>query len=106
MNFSPPLHGKVFFRPTFVIRPTTAQSSSRTVGATLGFYVLRHPLTPCRKIRLGRPPQAACLKLPKMRHRRDERLVFRHGPEPRDYLFDLCTPGYVVEFTWRTGGAR
>ncbi len=31
---------------------------------------------------------------------------FRHGPEPLDYLFDLSTPGYVVEFTWRTGGVR
>jgi hypothetical protein len=26
--------------------------------------------------------------------------------EPLDYLLDLSTPGYVVEFTWRTGGVR
>ena len=44
--------------------------------------------------------------LPKQRVREHEDDPFGTRPEPLDYLFDLSTPGYVVEFTWRTVGVR
>ena len=59
-------------------------------------------MIPCRKGHLGRPSKTLVSDPPRRRLRRDESRGFRHGPEPLHSDHDLSTPGYGVEFTWRT----
>ena len=60
----------------------------------------------CRKGHLGRPSQTPCFKPSRTTTSTGRNASLSDRPEPLDYLFDLATPGYGVEFTWRTVGVR